>query len=333
MSIGPLFKFGIIADVQYANAPDAMNFQETKVRRYKQSLQIFDDAVNDWDTTNGILFSLVLGDIIDGKSAMIKSSKDDFDDLMQITESTNIPMHFCFGNHCHYNFSRKHIHEQLCPSDADCSPSKLYYDWSPFAKWRFISLDSYDVSLIGASSESNKKVAQSWIKQHNKNDLGINGGWFDGLPLSKKRWVPYNGGISDEQLEWLQDTLSRSRENEENVVIYCHQPIYSPNKPQSLIWNAEEVLSVIQKSSNVRLWIAGHDHDGQYSIDDSGVHHLVPCAPIECEEGQTAYGHIEVHQDKFVLDWTGRKPTNSLLPWPTEMAYPQTKKVIASVDV
>ena len=52
-----------------------------------------------------------------------------------------------------------------------------------------------------------------------------------------------------------------------------------------------------------------------------GIHHLVPPAPLECSEGQKAYGHIEVFEDRFDLVWTGKEPENSILPWPTSMYF------------
>ena len=85
-----------------------------------------------------------------------------------------------------------------------CTPSKLYYDWSPAKNWRFISLDCYDVSLIGASSDANKQLAADLLAENNPNDLNAGGTWFNNLPFHKRRWVPYNGGVGEEQLQWFQ---------------------------------------------------------------------------------------------------------------------------------
>ena len=124
-------------------------------------------------------------------------------------------------------------------------------------------MDSYDVSLIGASSAQNKAIARQWCAENNPNDLSVDGKWFDDLPLHKRRWVPYNGGVSDEQLAWLSAVLQIAKDAGEEVVVFSHQPVHSPSKPQSLVWNAEQVLSVLHAAGNVRMWIAGHDHDGQ----------------------------------------------------------------------
>jgi hypothetical protein len=116
--------------------------------------------------------------------------------------------------------------------------------------------------------------------------------------------------------------LEKSEKLDEKVVFFCHQPIFSPNKPQSVIWNSEEILDTIHRFKNTLAWVAGHDHGGQYVIDSNGLHHIVPPAPLECEEGGKAYGHIEVYPDKFVLNWTGSKPGEKcILPWPTVMNF------------
>ena len=31
--------------------------------------------------------------------------------------------------------------------------------------------------------------------------------------------------------------------------------------------------------------------------------------------GEKAFGHIEVHKEKLKLKWTGKEPSDSVLPW------------------
>jgi predicted MPP superfamily phosphohydrolase len=219
-----------------------------------------------------------------GKAAMLKNQEECISSVLEASKDVNYEMLYCFGNHDHYCFNRTDLYEKLSPDflkeyqkeisestvnsrnstlGGNCSPSKLYYDWSPYKNWRFISLDCYDISLIGASSESNKKIAEELISSNNPNDLTIGSGWFNGLSYEKRRWVPYNGGVSTEQIKWLKEVLKKSYDLNEKIVIFCHQPVHAPNKPQSLIWNSEEILEIIREYGNVVLWIAGHDHGGQ----------------------------------------------------------------------
>lgn len=341
-----LFRFGVIADIQYADADDAMNFQGTKMRRYRNSLSVFEDAVNTWNfqktqSDNDVPFtcSLILGDILDGKSALLKQQEYCYANFAKNIKRALYNVYYCFGNHCHYSFSRDDLYSKFLsnitkPSlnngphslkDASiggiCSPGKLYYDWSPFPGWRFVSIDCYDVSIIGASTQENLGLAKQLLKEHNPNDLTISGTWFNNLDFHRKRWVPYNGGVSQTQLNWFRDVLNYTRSNNEKVVVFSHQPIYAPDIPQSVIWNSEDLLGLVHEYGTVCLWLAGHDHDGQYQIDEFGVHHLVPPAPIESLPGEKTFGHIDVYDNKLVLNWNGRvpQPNETVDPFPGEM--------------
>lgn len=329
-----LFSFGVIADIQYADSDDALNFQQTKIRRYRQSLKIFEDAVDHWNQMkeeNNILFSIILGDILDGKCRSLNNRDKCYNDFLQVQAKKEIDYHYCFGNHCHYSFSRKELHNNfLCENNYGekmnavgipkyTTPNKLYYDFSPMKGWRFISLDSYDVSCIGASSAENKIKAHSLLSENNPNDLEISGSWFDNLPIDKYRYVPYNGGCSTRQLHWLEDVIQKSKKNEERLIIFSHQPIHAVDKPQSLNWNSEEIKSILSKG-DVRAFFAGHDHDGQFDTDNKIVH-IVPPAPLEVEENQKAFGFISVFNDKLVINWTGKLPSKTKTPWLQEILF------------
>ena len=71
-SVKPLFSFGAIADIQYADADDGSDFKKTVVRRYRNTLRILHEAVNLWmnqEQRLGYPVELIaqLGDIIDGR--------------------------------------------------------------------------------------------------------------------------------------------------------------------------------------------------------------------------------------------------------------------------
>ena len=166
------------------------------------SLEIFEEAVNNWNT-HALSCCVCLGDQIDGKTRTDDSQSSCLNGLKGIASHLEAPLHFCFGNHDYYTFSREQLKNYFIPeSIVSCSPTKLYYDWTPHPGWRFILLDSYDVSLIGYSTEQHLMQARSILKKNNPNDLSIPGGWFKNLPREKHRYVPYNGGISSSQLLW-----------------------------------------------------------------------------------------------------------------------------------
>lgn len=153
--------------------------------------------------------NIFIGDMIDGKCVESKSQLQCLTRLKNISELLPFKSYFCFGNHCHYSFNRVAIVKNFLadkpwllkppptaslPIDTPCRPSKIYYHWSPHPGWRFICVDSYDVSLIGSSSNSNTQLAQNLLAANNPNDLTISGTWFNNLAFEERRWVPYNGG-------------------------------------------------------------------------------------------------------------------------------------------
>ena len=223
---------------------------------------------------------------------------------------------------------RKDLYKHFIPIDhaQSCSPTKLYYDFEVYPGWRFIMLDSYDISMCGSSSIENKIMATKILEKNNPSALKMGGNWFKDLPREKFRYVPYNGRVSDTQLAWLWDVLLKAQQEKEKVIVFCHQPIYSPLKPHNLVWNSEEILSTLHSfGDTVQMWVAGHDHGGQYAVDDTGLHHLVPAAPLECEEGEVSFGHFEVYDDQFILHWKGKKGGSSdgksVLTWPSIMNF------------
>lgn len=322
-----LFKFGFIADTQYADIDDDYNFMRTKLRRHRHSLDILRQAVEAFNH-HGTDFNILLGDTLDGKSAGLNSQYQCLADLFQHTKRATGHFHYAFGNHDYYCFSREELYNHMSPHflhqsyhvlGGQCSPQKLYYDFSPCEGWRFIMIDSYDVSLIGSSTEANNILAKDLLAKHNPNDLSKSGGWFQNLPLQNYRYVPYNGGVSHEQLDWLERVVRQSHERNENILCFSHQPVFAPYKPQSMIWNSEAILSVLHRYGNTRLWMAGHDHDGQSSVDSAGVFHLVPPAPLECEYGETAFGVMEVYPHELRMRWSGKLPLSPNNPWPSKI--------------
>ena len=66
----PLFRFGAIADIQYADIEDAMNFSKTENRCYRGTLQHTHTAVAYWNQqAPKLAFVAQLGDLIDGQNS------------------------------------------------------------------------------------------------------------------------------------------------------------------------------------------------------------------------------------------------------------------------
>ena len=68
--MSPLFSFGVIADIQYADIEDAMNFSKTEHRGYRNALQEAKRAVEYWKQLSPPpVFIAQLGDLIDGQNS------------------------------------------------------------------------------------------------------------------------------------------------------------------------------------------------------------------------------------------------------------------------
>uniref|UniRef100_A0A8C6TK03 ADP-ribose/CDP-alcohol diphosphatase, manganese-dependent n=1 Tax=Neogobius melanostomus TaxID=47308 RepID=A0A8C6TK03_9GOBI len=166
MSAGaPLFTFGVIADVQYADLEDGSNFARTRTRYYRNSLQLLRKAREHWSgSAVRPEFVLQLGDLIDGFNALHGASRSALDTVLREFRSGVVDeVHHVWGNHELYNFSREelltselnstlHVKRRL----GECCPgADIYaYSFSPQPGFTFIVLDAYDMSLLGLEESS-----------------------------------------------------------------------------------------------------------------------------------------------------------------------------------
>lgn len=325
------FSFGIIGDTQYVDADDGTTFDGNTVRRYRQSLRSLKEACTSFKDS-GVICCILLGDIVDAKCSHLGIAEQCLREVLGIVKDSNLVWHYCIGNHDLMCFTRKELHQKLIPRMVqNCSESsQLHYELCPYQGYRFIFLDGYEISTIGASSEHNTQKAEKLLQSKNAN-LAIQGaGWFEGLPPMDQRYVPYNGALSGEQLAWFDSVLQLSSEMGERCFVFSHMPCYRLCcRPSGLMWSSEEVLHIMHKRpGTVAAFFAGHDHDGGYAMDSMGIHHIVPPSPLECGIDEPAHGHVTVHnasqtsQSFFELHWTGKIPDQmSASMWPSKMYF------------
>ncbi|XP_057682397.1 manganese-dependent ADP-ribose/CDP-alcohol diphosphatase [Corythoichthys intestinalis] len=313
----PLFTFGVIADIQYADMDDGLNFPQTRRRYYRNSLELLRQARESWSHSDTRpKFILQMGDIIDGFNKNNGNSSQALERVLDEFRLSPIEVHHVWGNHEFYNFSRSELLRSKLNSSflADTSlggtraGGDIYaYSFTPYPGFTFVVLDAYDVSLLGVEEDSVQyHSALNLIKQHNTHeDLNTPPGLFDDL---KQRFSKFNGGFSKAQLDWLDSVLSSADKKQEKVTIMSHLPVHPfSTTPMCLAWNFDELLSIIQSHNSVVCFIAGHDHDGGYCLDKStGVHHLTLEAVIETSPDSNAFGTVSVYEDRMVLKGVGR---------------------------
>ncbi|XP_077228983.1 manganese-dependent ADP-ribose/CDP-alcohol diphosphatase-like protein [Tasmannia lanceolata] len=303
----PLFSFGVISDVQYADIPDGRSFLGVP-RYYRHSFLVLQRAVKQWNNHSKHKFSVNFGDIVDGFCPK-EQSQTAVEKVVKEFENFNSPIHHMIGNHCLYNLPRSDLIRLLkMPS---CH-GRSYYDFSPSPEYRFVVLDGFDISAIGWSSDHpNSLEAMKLLEDKNPN---IDKNSPNGMVGLERRFLMFNGAVGKEQMEWLIGVLRDSTMSEQKVVVCCHLPL-DPGaaSPEALLWNYDEVMAVIHRYNCVKVCFSGHDHKGGYSVDSHGIHHRVLEAALECPPGSDAFGHVDVYHDRLYLSGTDRMASTEMI--------------------
>jgi len=288
-----LFSFGVIADIQYADTDDGWDFHKTAERHYRNSLQVVQDAVKDWKSAGEISFVAQLGDIIDGLNSKLSISEKSL--KLVLDQFQDYQVHHLVGNHELYNFDRSILGEKLTSG---------YYHFSPHPQWKIILLDAFEFCTI---QQETKESAVKYLRQYNPNHVDKNVDWTLGLVGLNQRFMPYNGAVSVEQLQWFDRELDEAIKAKQKVIILSHVPICPGScNPQCLLWNYDKVLEIIYSKPNcVQAVLAGHDHKGGFIRDDHGIYHCTFPAVLEAPIGKNAHCTLGIYPDKIVIKGKG----------------------------
>ncbi|ERN14490.1 hypothetical protein AMTRI_Chr06g176320 [Amborella trichopoda] len=304
----PLFSFGVITDVQYADIPDGRSFRGIP-RYYRHSIMVLQKAVKKWNEHGKLKFSVHFGDIVDGFCPK-HESKNAVEKVIEEFQEFKGPVYNMLGNHCLYNLPRDNLIELL---KIPTLHGHAYYDFTPSPHYRFVVLDGYDISAIGwPEGHPHQLEAMDLLYKKNPN---IDKNSPMGMVGLERRFLMFNGGVGQGQLEWLDGVLQDATMCEQRVVVCCHLPL-DPGAAceEALLWNYDEVMNIIHRFKCVKACISGHAHEGGYSIDSHGVHHRVLEAALECPPGSDAFGYMDVYHDRLSLVGTDRMKS-------TEMAF------------
>jgi manganese-dependent ADP-ribose/CDP-alcohol diphosphatase len=270
----PLFRFGLFADVQYADKDPSGK------RQYRQSLGKLERCITALNQEQ-LAFAVNLGDLIDGHGT---NSLAEFQRVTQLFEPLRAPLYHVIGNHC-LEIERPAAMRLLKMNGG-------YYTFTVHG-WRMVILDGMDVSV------KSPKDSPDWLKAQEYLTANTN------LPT-------YNGALGARQLQWLKETLNQADRERQKVLVLCHHPILAAASDRShLLWNAAEVLSIIEASKGVVAFICGHDHRGGYA-QQKGIHHLTLPGIVEAPEGKDCFAVIEVSDDRLKVAGGGTVPSRVL---------------------
>ena len=264
------FSFGVIADCQYCADPGS------GIRKYaasEQKLKRCVDHFNDMD----LEYVVHLGDFIDRDIAS-------FDVVSPIYKQLKISSYHVLGNH---DFSVSDEYKSKVPEIMGLA--ERYYDFKKNG-WRFIVLDGNDISFHAYPENSDDyKFAENYYEEHQ---------------IKSPRW---NGAVGDRQLSWLENVLQSASSANEKVALYCHFPIF-PENPHNL-WNADEIIDLIDKYPVVKAYLNGHNHAGNYGYR-KGVHYMTFKGMVDTEE--SSYATVQVLKDKLIISGFGREENKVL---------------------
>ncbi|CAF0768189.1 unnamed protein product [Didymodactylos carnosus] len=299
---------------------DCWNHLKTYLRRYRNALNLLNEACSKWKIIHHetpLLFILQLGDIIDGISFKNGKSDQDLKTILepfnQLKSEIHCQIYHHWGNHDFYNFKREILHSlPLCSFDTKQIYPAHYGTFEVCKHLRIISLDTYETSGLGVDKTSTVyQQAVDMLKKHNSNDNLNEPGNLRG---HQKRFVLFNGGVSDKQLEWLNRQLAEAVENNEKIIITGENQRHNPIHPSAcnnmcLLWNYKEVLDILWQYDCVIAVICGHDHDGGYFRDRKNIHHLTFSAIVETNPNTNAFATVHVYPDCLLIQGVGRIST------------------------
>ncbi len=266
----PEFEIGVISDCQYCHCePTGIRFFRESPARLRKAVDILNKQPLD--------YTVHLGDFID-------KDFSSFDTVGPIWRDLKTERYHVLGNH---DFSVADSMKHLVFEKMDIKDR--YYSIVK-NKWRFIVLDGNDLSVHGALTEAKKQQTDSLYNLlADKN-----------MPNVK----PWNGGLSLEQLQWVENELQRATANKERVGFYCHFPVLGVSDRHNL-WNYNQLLSIIDNYDCVKFYFNGHNHAGGY-VEKNGVHYLNFKGMVDTKD-TTSFATVAFRKDSLFVKGYGRE--------------------------
>ncbi|MES2657002.1 MAG: metallophosphoesterase [Verrucomicrobiota bacterium] len=271
----PLLTFGLITDVQYADADPEGE------RHYRESPGKLKTAV-EWLATKKLPFTLHLGDFIDRDYAS-------FATVLPLLEPLGHPVRHLLGNHDYTvpDMEKGRIVRTLAMKHD-------YYQFSDSGV-RFVMLDTNDLSTYKYAEGAPEDLeSEALLKK---------------LTTEKISGAkPWNGGLSAKQLEWLEKELADADAAKESVILCGHHPLLPEEGHQ--VWNNQAVIAVIDRHPCVKAYFNGHNHAGA-EVVRNGVPYITFKSVLH-EPGVNSYSTIRLYADRLEIEGNGREKSRTV---------------------
>lgn len=297
-------QLGLLADVQFADVEDGRSFHGVP-RFYRDAKLKLREAVRAM-ASQGVGDIVHCGDLIDGRARERASAC--MEECLAEFASSSARAFFAIGNHDIYRITKEVLLPMLGMGDG-----KGYYAFNLGGETdcgvRVIVLDSFEVGTHGRPKDDETfRLAMELLRANNPNK-DWNGS--EGMEGVDKRWVMYNGALGLAQLRWAEEECRAAEARKQRVVLVTHVPVCPRDTHfDSLAWDYKAALSVLAHSPAVVAVVSGHDHEGWYECDRTGVHHIVLPGIVELPPGQQAFAVLHASR----VPSTGR-PSLGLEPF------------------
>ncbi|MDO5308037.1 MAG: metallophosphoesterase [Planctomycetia bacterium] len=299
-----MIRFGAIADIQYGD------LDMTIGRDYRASLTKLLAASGAFNS-DVASFVMNFGDSLQSDWENAQA----IGELFQITGKAGIKWRHVLGNHDFLvpRVQKAKIYELLNV------PKPGYYDFSlsdpedEENRWHVVVLNGNEISTYSAETDEEYERA---VAERDRCKLA-NG----------KLPADWNGSISKTQLEWLDSTLTKAEEQDKNIIVCSHFPLFcqtrslngSKTKIASIVnldmyffttgistWNGQELLDILDKHKNIRGYLAGHLHEGSYGVRNN-VAHVTFKGVVETSPN--AYAFVELEKNAIIVEGHEAQPS------------------------
>ena len=110
-------------------------------------------------------------------------------------------------------------------------------------------------------------------------------------------------------MEWITAELEAAQAAGQRVIVFCHYPLIPAADPHNL-WNAEQLVALFGKYTNVVAYMNGHNHRGNYGTN-SNCHYVNFKGMVETEK-DTAYAVVKCFPDRLEIEGYGLEPDREL---------------------
>lgn len=260
-----LFTYGIIADCQYCNCTNGT---------FGYSIPKLQEAVDTFNARK-VSHTLHLGDFI-------QQNFSSYDSVAPVYSSLDSAHYYAFGNH----------EFDVTPEEKPMIISRLgmpdyYYDFTKY-NWRFIVLESTELAFYSEEVHPDKVAERDAL-------------WASIEGATNRR--TYNGGMSQEQLIWLDSALTDAESKGQKAVLFSHHPVWPLTS--ATLWNYQDVIDVVEAHDNVVAYMNGHNHSGNYAIKN-GVHYVTFQAMVSTPD-ENSFSLVEVYRDRLEVNGYGRQ--------------------------